>query len=103
MRIICSLAPRGGGAGRPASATAGLEAQQRDLKAAGVERTFAEQTSYVGPARPWTRPSTISSGIAVAQVWNSHPNSSFQRHWNKSNESKDRARQGAEWMRHHRG
>jgi hypothetical protein len=33
---------------------------------------------------------------------NSHPNSSFGRHWNRSNESKDRARQGAEWVRHHR-
>ena len=33
---------------------------------------------------------------------NSHPHSSFERHWNKSNESKDRARQSAEWMRHHR-
>ena len=52
MRIICSLAPRGGGAGRPGSATAGLEAQQRDLKAAGMERTFAEQTSSVGPQGP---------------------------------------------------
>jgi DNA invertase Pin-like site-specific DNA recombinase len=28
---------------------AGLEAQERDLKAAGVERIFAEQTSSVGP------------------------------------------------------
>jgi uncharacterized membrane protein len=44
---------------------------------------------------------------AVAQTGygtrpNSHPNSSFERHWNRSNESKDRARQGAEWVRHHR-
>ena len=30
---------------------AGLEAQQRDLKAAGVERIFTEQTSAVGPRR----------------------------------------------------
>ncbi|WP_296711716.1 recombinase family protein [Rhodoblastus sp.] len=28
---------------------AGLEAQERDLKAAGVKRTFSEQTSSVGP------------------------------------------------------
>jgi hypothetical protein len=34
---------------------------------------------------------------------NFHPNSSFQRHWNRSNESKDRARQGAEWRHHHLG
>jgi hypothetical protein len=29
--------------------------------------------------------------------------SSFDRHWNRANESKDRARTGAEWMRrnHH--
>ena len=29
--------------------------------------------------------------------------SSFDRHWNRANESKDRARAGAEWMRrnHH--
>jgi hypothetical protein len=44
---------------------------------------------------------------AVAQTGygtrhNSHPNSSFQRHWNRNNESKDRARQSAEWVRHHR-
>jgi DNA invertase Pin-like site-specific DNA recombinase len=30
---------------------AGLEAQERDLLAAGVERVFAEQTSSVGPRR----------------------------------------------------
>ena len=30
---------------------AGLEAQQRDLLAAGVEKTFNEQTSSVGPRR----------------------------------------------------
>lgn len=30
---------------------AGLEAQQRDLAAAGVERSFSEQTSSVGPRR----------------------------------------------------
>ena len=50
----------------------------------------------------------ISSDGSVAQTGygtrpNSHPNSSFQRHWNKSNESKDRARQGAEWRRRHLG
>ena len=28
---------------------AGLEAQQRDLAAAGVERTYTEQTSSIGP------------------------------------------------------
>jgi DNA invertase Pin-like site-specific DNA recombinase len=28
---------------------AGLEAQERDLRAAGVERLFTEQTSSVGP------------------------------------------------------
>ena len=27
--------------------------------------------------------------------------SSFDRHWNCANESKDRARAGAEWMRRH--
>jgi DNA invertase Pin-like site-specific DNA recombinase len=31
--------------------TAGLEAQERDLKAAGVERLFVEQTSAVGPRK----------------------------------------------------
>jgi DNA invertase Pin-like site-specific DNA recombinase len=31
--------------------TAGLEAQQRDLAAAGVEKTFAEQTSSIGPRK----------------------------------------------------
>ncbi len=30
---------------------AGLEAQQRDLQAAGVERMFSEQTSSVGPRK----------------------------------------------------
>ena len=30
---------------------AGLEAQQRELSAAGVERVFAEQTSSVGPRK----------------------------------------------------
>ena len=30
---------------------AGLEAQQRDLEAAGVERLFSEQTSSVGPRK----------------------------------------------------
>jgi DNA invertase Pin-like site-specific DNA recombinase len=30
---------------------AGLEAQQRDLEAAGVERVFSEQTSSVGPRK----------------------------------------------------
>jgi hypothetical protein len=50
----------------------------------------------------------LSSEVSVAQTGygtrpNSHPNSDFQRHWNKSNESKDRARQGAEWRRHHLG
>jgi hypothetical protein len=44
---------------------------------------------------------------AVAQTGygtrpHSHPHSSFERSWNKGNESKDRARQSAEWMRHHR-
>jgi hypothetical protein len=43
---------------------------------------------------------------AVAQTGygtrpNSHPHSSFERHWNGNNESKDRARQSAEWVRHH--
>jgi hypothetical protein len=50
----------------------------------------------------------LSSEVSIAQTGygtrpNSHPNSSFQRHWNRNNESKDRARQGAEWMRRHRG
>ena len=31
--------------------TAGLEAQKRDLAAAGVEKTFAEQTSSIGPRK----------------------------------------------------
>jgi DNA invertase Pin-like site-specific DNA recombinase len=31
--------------------TAGLEAQERDLKAAGVEKLFQEQTSAVGPRK----------------------------------------------------
>jgi hypothetical protein len=48
----------------------------------------------------------LSSGTSIAQTGygtrpHSHPNSSFERHWNKANESKDRARQGAEWRRHH--
>jgi DNA invertase Pin-like site-specific DNA recombinase len=30
---------------------AGLEAQERDLKAAGVERIFQEQTSATGPRK----------------------------------------------------
>ena len=30
---------------------AGFEAQERDLKAAGVERLFSERTSAVGPRR----------------------------------------------------
>ena len=43
---------------------------------------------------------------AVAQTGcgtrpNSHPHSSFKRGWNRYNESKDRARQSAEWVRHH--
>jgi hypothetical protein len=50
----------------------------------------------------------LSSEVSVAQTGygtrsHSHPNSSFQRHWNRNNESKDRARQGAEWRRHHLG
>jgi len=28
--------------------------------------------------------------------------SNFQRHWNANNQSKYLARQGAEWLRHHR-
>jgi hypothetical protein len=48
----------------------------------------------------------LSSEVSVAQTGygtrpHSHPNSSFQRQWNKNNESKDRARQGAEARRHH--
>jgi hypothetical protein len=44
--------------------------------------------------------------VAVAQTGygtrpHSHPHSSFERSWNKGNESKDRARQSAEWVRHH--
>ena len=44
---------------------------------------------------------------AVAQTGygtrpHSHPHSSFERSWNKGNESKDLARQSAEWVRHHR-
>ena len=44
--------------------------------------------------------------VAVAQTGygtrpRSHPHSSFERSWNKGNESKDRARQSAEWVRHH--
>jgi hypothetical protein len=44
--------------------------------------------------------------VSVAQTGygtrpNSHPRSSFERSWNKGNESKDRARQSAEWVRHH--
>jgi DNA invertase Pin-like site-specific DNA recombinase len=31
--------------------TAGLEAQERDLKAAGIEKLFQEQTSAVGPRK----------------------------------------------------
>jgi len=43
----------------------------------------------------------LSSEVSVALTGygtrpNSHPNSSFQRHWNRNNESKDRTR-------HHRG
>ena len=44
--------------------------------------------------------------VAVAQTGygtrpHSHPHSYFERSWNKGNESKDRARQSAEWVRHH--
>ncbi len=48
----------------------------------------------------------LSPAAAVAQTGygtrpNSHPDSSFERGWNRYNESKDRARQSAEWVRHH--
>lgn len=48
----------------------------------------------------------LPPAVAVAQTGygtrpNSHPHSSFERSWNKGNESKDRARQSAEWVRHH--
>jgi len=33
---------------------------------------------------------------------NSHPNSSFERNWNHNNQSKDRARRSADWVRQHR-
>ena len=50
----------------------------------------------------------LSSEVSVAQTGygtrpHSHPHSSFERHWNSNNDSKDRARQGAEWRRRHWG
>jgi hypothetical protein len=49
---------------------------------------------------------TLPPMVAVAQTGygtrpNSHPHSSFERSWSKGNESKDRARRSAEWVRHH--
>jgi hypothetical protein len=48
----------------------------------------------------------MAARVGVAQTGygtrpNSHPHSSFERSWNKGNESKDRARQSADWVRHH--
>ena len=50
----------------------------------------------------------LSSEVSVAQTGygtrpHSHPHSSFERHWNRNNESEDRARQGAAWRRRHWG
>ena len=47
---------------------------------------------------PWA--AVAQTGFGTTQ--NSHPNSTFMRHWNNNNLSKNRARQSAEWVRRHR-